>query len=95
MWVYLPKCAADLLLQCKNPSKEPPQKREVVVAFPQGGALPGTSQLPGVCLSWLRIARNQRASWQKLAVPLPCGALTECVPPPPVHPNLGVFGGRV
>eukprot|EP00667_Euglena_gracilis_P029006 EG_transcript_37765 len=33
MWVYLPKCAADLLLQCKNPSKEPPQKREVVVAF--------------------------------------------------------------
>eukprot|EP00667_Euglena_gracilis_P026400 EG_transcript_31756 len=33
MWAYLPKCAADLLLQCKNPSKEPPQKREVVVAF--------------------------------------------------------------
>eukprot|EP00667_Euglena_gracilis_P035783 EG_transcript_67614 len=35
MWQYLPRSPADIVLQGKDPRKEPPESREIVIAFVQ------------------------------------------------------------
>eukprot|EP00668_Euglena_longa_P006766 GGOE01008085.1.p1 GENE.GGOE01008085.1~~GGOE01008085.1.p1 ORF type:complete len:827 (-),score=217.49 GGOE01008085.1:1135-3615(-) len=35
MWQYLPRSSADIVLQGKDPRKEPPESRDVVIAFVQ------------------------------------------------------------